>query len=412
VPEEQFVSICIHFEKSFEAGRPRNGARSLQRAGCGRRYFATGVRLARFPCQADSNELAVRQLGVWMTQWQAIRARISALLEAGKFLLSSREGDEVSPMGVLNTGEPEPARYILAAAVMLNQDAKKVGDLLQSFFESHGDNLPDAPRACLRSFVETGRYAWGEPEHLAGMTARITALACFRAEFEYLISDTEAVTKSLVIRAFTHLQSSIAADRTVRDRWFEALNDGEPACERLGACHLLLHGVWSFKAYGQRARTDLVLGDLRNNWDDPRRAATGLVLTEWKRLTGGSQEEVEAKADEARREAKIYCAEALAGFEVVSTRYVVLVSKHRLGPLLPNPVSEDGITYAHFNVAVDPLPPSQDARKPNQIDRRETAPQPRREPQFRQSVSLATVDRRWWHGRWRRSLRRPIPNHG
>jgi hypothetical protein len=298
-----------------------------------------------------------------MTQWQAISARISALLDAGRFLLSTRESDKSSPMGVLSTGEAEPARYIFAAARMLSQDAKKVGEVLQAFFESHGDHLPDAPKACLRSFVGGGRYAWGEPEHLAGMTARITSLASFRAEFEYLIADTEAVTKSLVVRAFTHLQSSIAADQSVRDRWQQAHKDGEHACERLGACHLLLHGVWSFKAYGQRARTDLVLGGPRNNWDEPRRAATGLILTEWKRVVSEDWEEVEAKADEARRQAQIYCAEALAGFEVESTRYVVLVSKGRIGQM-PKPANESGVTYAHFNVAVDPETPSKNARKP------------------------------------------------
>jgi hypothetical protein len=245
---------------------------------------------------------------------------------------------------------------------MLSQGANKVWEALQTFFESHGDHLPDAPKACLRSFLKEGRYAFGGPEHLAGMTARITSLACFRSEFEYLIADAEAVTMSLVVRAFTHLQSSIAADRTIRERWLQAFDDGEPACERLGACHLLLHGVWSFKAFGQRARTDLVLGERRNNWDEPRRAATGLILTEWKRVVGEDRKEVEAKGAEARREAENYCAEALAGFEVVSTRCVVLVSKRRLA--LPNTVIENGVSYAHFNVAVNPETPSKNARRP------------------------------------------------
>jgi hypothetical protein len=110
------------------------------------------------------------------------------------------------------------------------------------------------------------------------------------------------------------------------------------------------------------ARTDLVLGGLRNNWDEARCAATGLILTEWKRVIKVDRKAVEAKAAEARREAQIYCAEALAGFEVVSTRYVILVSKGRLGQL-PNPVVESGVTYAHFNVAVNPETPSKNARK-------------------------------------------------
>lgn len=300
--------------------------------------------------------------GVWMTQWTAISARISALLDAGSFLLRTRDGDTVTPKSPFKSGV-QPGEYIAGAAELLSQHAKQVENALQVFFKSHGDHLADTPRKCLSSFLEVNRYAFGEPDGLAGMTVRITALASFRAEFEYLIADTEALTKSLVVRAFTHLQSSIAADRSVRDCWKHAYHDGgEIACERLGACHLLLHGVWSFKAHGQGARTDLVLGELRENWDEARRAATGLILTEWKRVVGEDSEDVEVKANEARVQAENYCAEALAGFEVVYTRYVVLVSEGRLRQV-PNEVIEGNKVYKHFNVAVDPWSPSKDARK-------------------------------------------------
>jgi hypothetical protein len=66
------------------------------------------------------------------------------------------------------------------------------------------------------------------------------------------------------------------------------------------------------------------------------------------------------KADEALRQAKIYSAEPLAGFEVASTRYLVLVSTKRLQ--LPVPVVHNAVAYEYRNVAVDPDSPSFDAR--------------------------------------------------
>lgn len=84
-----------------------------------------------------------------------------------------------------------------------------------------------------------------------------------------------------------------------------------------------------------------------------------MILTEWKRVT--APDELEKRADEALRQAKIYSAEPLAGFEVASTRYLVLVSKKRL-ELLP-PIIQGVITYEYRNIAVDPETPSVDARK-------------------------------------------------
>jgi hypothetical protein len=185
-------------------------------------------------------------------------------------------------------------------------------------------------------------------------------LLSFQAEFEYLVSDSESVTKSLVGRAFVHLQSSIAADPKVRQSWIDAFDRGEPACERLGASHLLLHGVWSFKASAEYARTDLVLSEPCTDWDEPRRAAQGLVLTEWKRVVGPDQ--TDKKADEAFTQAKLYCEQPLAGFEVASVRYLILVSKKRLLPM-PEARVRNSVTYEYRNVAVDPDPPSIEARK-------------------------------------------------
>jgi len=264
-------------------------------------------------------------------------------------------------------GETAPPRYILGAVKIVGENAKDTGDILQRFFDWQATQLPDAPRSCLRKFVQETRFAFGQPNHLAGMTALIAAFASFRSEFEYLIADTEAVTKSLVARALTHLQGSIVADEVVRKRWRKAFKGGETACERLGACQLLLHGIWSFKASAEGARTDLVLGE--TTWDEARRVAQGLVLTEWK-LVRRESERV-AKAREGYEQAKLYCAGPLAGFELTSTRYIVLVSRERLET--PPPELVEDVTYEFRNVAVAPKSPSLEARKVARSKRRETA---------------------------------------
>jgi hypothetical protein len=297
---------------------------------------------------------------VWMTEWRAISARIAALLDTARFLLSTNVSDEITSAEILrekNGGDTAPARYILGAVRILGENAKDTGGILQRFFQSQATQLPDAPRACIRRFVEATRFGFGDPNHLAGMTAVIAAFASFRAEFEYLIADTEAVAKSLVVRAFTHLQSSIVADELVRNRWKQAFKHGETACERLGACHLLLHGIWAFKASTEGARTDLVLGE--TTWDEPSRVSQGLVLTEWKLVRGENTRL--PKAREAYKQAKLYCQSPLAGFEVTSTRYIVLVSQERLE--IPPAKIEGDVTYEFRNVAVAPKSPSQDARK-------------------------------------------------
>ena len=242
------------------------------------------------------------------------------------------------------------------------------------FLRLNGNDIPIRPKACLEKFLKDCHECFGGTDEnnplgtaagFAGATGALTYLASFRAEFEYLIADTEGVAKSLVVRALTHLQSSIAADDEVRQRWLKAFNDGETTCERLGACQLLLHGIWAFKASAEGARTDLVLGEPA--WDRARCVSQGLVLTEWKLVHG--ENERFTKAEEAFQQAKLYSERPLAGFEVRSTRYLVLVSQERLEAQPPKIVG--GVTYEVHNIAVDPENPSQDARRAASSTRRQ-----------------------------------------
>jgi hypothetical protein len=55
------------------------------------------------------------------------------------------------------------------------------------------------------------------------------------------------------------------ADSSIRQKWRNAFDEGEVACEKLGGVHLLLHGIWAFKVHTPEERTDLVLQEpIRN----------------------------------------------------------------------------------------------------------------------------------------------------
>ncbi len=190
-----------------------------------------------------------------------------------------------------------------------------------------------------------------------GIYGVLMLLGAFRAEFEFLSADNEAVARSLVVRSLTHLQRSIVADDTVRRRWKASFTAGETACEKLGACHLLGHGIWAFKASAEGERTDLVLGSRLEVTDDVRRAAEALALTEWKVVR--HRKEFKQKAQDAFNQAKRYSQGILAGFELASRRYLILVSEDYL--TLPDPITEVDAVYEYWNIAVSPHTPS--ARK-------------------------------------------------
>jgi hypothetical protein len=285
---------------------------------------------------------------MWMSEWRAISARIAALLGAGTFFFRTNDNDNYGGADVLIRN---------AEATVLS---------LRRFLELQGDHIPIDSKTCLDMFLEDYSERFGgtdenhpfsKPIGFSGATGVFTSLASFRAEFEYLVADTEAVARSLVTRALIHLQRSIVADDTIRQRWLGAFNDRETACEALGACHLLAHGIWAFKTSAAGERTDLVLGQSLPITDDVRSASQGLVLTEWKLVRGRA--DLRPKAREALDQAKRYREGILAGFEVASPRYLVIVSEDYL--VMPPVEEEAGVKYEYRNIAVAPTTPSQHA---------------------------------------------------
>jgi hypothetical protein len=192
---------------------------------------------------------------MWTVEWNALSARIAGLIEAGGVYLTELTNRDLGQYDVCED---------------LLRNANGVFERLQRFITNHEDALPQAAFVCLTSFLHryNGSFTGARFTQPVGGPPRVqsvvTLLASFRAEFTYLVSDTEAVARSRVARAFAHLQRSIVADEGIRATWdnaFQNTRTGETACEQLGATHLLLHGVWAFKADAIGGRTDLVLGE-------------------------------------------------------------------------------------------------------------------------------------------------------
>src|SRR5262249_41671343 len=149
----------------------------------------------------------------------------------------------------------------------------------------------------------------------------------------------------------------LAIDDDVSKRWLAAFEHHETRCEKLGALHLLSHGVYAFKADAYTGRTDLILGETPSTEDI--QAAAALVLTEWKLVRDG--EDHAAKAVEGQIQARRYANVELGAFELRTIRYVVLVSREPIKTLTDQ--QEGDVTYRFINVAIVPGTPSTEARR-------------------------------------------------
>jgi hypothetical protein len=285
----------------------------------------------------------------WRDEWSALSQRIRGLSKTGSLLALLLQGRD-------HGGTKE-----------ISHQSKEIFVQLQEFKE--GFTLPQTATAPLKRWLDTHRDLFLLPrpgENDQQVRARVAAmlplLAALESEVTYHLADGQELVRRRSERAFVHLQRLIAADPEVRERWKKAFEKSEVRCGQLGAAHLLLHGIWAFKADAAGARTDLVFQEplTSDSLSEVERAAEGLALTEWK---VASSSEAKRKFKEARDQAALYAEEALAGFELTSYRYAVVVTKRRLSP--PPDTNEGGITYRHINVAVDPATPSTDARRKN-----------------------------------------------
>lgn len=227
---------------------------------------------------------------------------------------------------------------------------------LRSFRESFHDSLPVAAANAIDDFVaKTGTLVsdtTGTADLLQERVwAALVQLAAFETEMSFLLSDIQESIRARSERAFAHLQRSIVVDLDVRTKWQKAFADGEVACEKLGAVHLLQHGIWAFKIDAVvGARTDLVYQEPAPDLTAVERYADGLVLTEWKKASVDG--ESDKRFEEARSQASRYAEGPLATTELRAYRYAIVVSRRRVE--VPADVREGSVVYRHINIAVEP----------------------------------------------------------
>jgi hypothetical protein len=279
----------------------------------------------------------------WREDWLRLSARIRGLVEgSGRFL-------------------PQNANEYAAMHHDIVLRARKTFGELENFYRVHKTLIPRAAGQCLEEFEMLHGVAFRQQlPAMCNSVDAITSLSVLdslRVELNDLLKDREEIAKSLAARAFAHLQRSIVADESLQARWvakFEGTHTAETECEKLGGVHLLLFGIFAFKVNAAGERTDLVFQQPIKE-AEVQRTSEALVLTEWKILKENSN--LDNLIDRARLQVAAYQAGALAGLELWSRRYLVMVSRdfdHRL----PKEIADQGVTYEVINIAVAPSSPS------------------------------------------------------
>ena len=286
----------------------------------------------------------------WYHEWQALRARIKGLLDAGTFFYSALQHSSADDQSVRTK--------------ILLKNSEKIFSSLNGFLESYRSAIPEEALVSLERFlnqteIKNFNFNPSGSQIRGHAQFALTSLAAFQSEFSYIISDTQAIALRITERAFVHLQRGIIADDDIKKKWHSAFKYGETKCEKLGALHLLSHGVWAFKAHGEKGRTDLILNEPLPDSSIIEKTSTALVLTEWKVVENDN--ELDKKIKKAFEQTKLYVSGVLGGIELTNYRYLVMVSEK--GMRMPSDLIEDTIVYRHINVAVNPDTPSVEAKK-------------------------------------------------
>lgn len=280
--------------------------------------------------------------------WLAISRRIRGLMQAADLQAQLMLSDNNDTFGV--------QKYI-------GNSYNDIFNKIKQFSDDHNGELPTEIEQAISSFVAKWCSLFAEARSNASKArAAIVLLAALEAEITYLLSDQQAKIQSRTERAFLHLKRSLAADDHQRSIWQSAFGTkGETACEKLGASHLLLHGIYAFKVGAEGARTDLILSSFPEI-DDVAGAVDGLVLTEWK--VASCSQDANKRYAEAKKQAQSYADGVLAGIELNQIRYLVVVTEKQLpNSSIPPDEKIDGVSYRHINLAINPDVPSVDAKK-------------------------------------------------
>jgi hypothetical protein len=278
----------------------------------------------------------------YLGAWKAISAHIRGLLAAAELHAQFFISHNKNPYGIAKTLQVQCGGII---------------EELKSFHIMYAASIPVPAREAFARFMADGGKQNADNslgDELLGR-AVIIKIAAFEAETTFFFHDAREKLRSACELAFVHLQRLIVVDEDVRAKWKRAFSDGETKCEKLGAVHLLWHGIWAFKVDASGARTDLVFPEPINF--ENKTVDVGLVLTEWKKATNDTTQIY----TEAQKQAAMYSEGVLAGIELVSHRYVVVVTEKYAKP--PSDLEIKGVVYRHINIAVDPDSPSIASKK-------------------------------------------------
>ena len=296
---------------------------------------------------------------------------MNTLLDAWNLLAARIHGLEAAIFGFTQTVQyvsigQQPTldvqdRLEIANRTLLPTMKECLQEILK-FRDTYSGQLSGPVNECITRFDTIAKSALGT--NAPGGRHQIQCIVAFvalRSELNYHLSDRESQMIKLVERAFLHLRRRIIADPDFAKQWKTSYqNGGEAACEKLGAVHLLQHGIWSFKAHSEHERTDLILG-APLDMQEADRSADALILTEWKKFDDQKykpkerESQMQKIAESAVKQAGIYTKSSLAGYEIRSTRYIPIVTEDRVAV---SDIDEDGIKYRVINIPVDPESPS------------------------------------------------------
>jgi hypothetical protein len=280
------------------------------------------------------------------TEWDSITSRVHGLQVACGVFYPAVESKGSDYYGVSNSSLIPLAREIYAD--------------IESLRRKYENQLAPSARTAIDEFLQKHARLFTNANGLAGVGATTVALSAIAATVTTLLADREARARSITDRAFAHLQRLLVADEEVRAKWQRAFARGEVACEGLGGAHLLQHGIFAFKVTAQGERTDLVFGEPLEIGEAERTSPSALVLTEWKLARTG--DEVEAKLEEARRQAALYAGGSISDLELTTVRFAVVLAEKRRD--VANEVRDGAVVYRQVVLAVNPDAPSAAARRP------------------------------------------------
>jgi hypothetical protein len=275
--------------------------------------------------------------------WIGLSARIRGLLQASHLAAEILTKNSDALPGMIELGKHASAvlNDLVTFGASLDASAERASRAIEKLKETAGP-----------LFFDSGDRT--QETRLIHIRSGLVMIAAAEAEIGYLLRDRQSAIRSRSERAFEHLQRLIVVDASVRHQWAQAFEIGEIECEKLGAVHLLGHGIWAFKVNATGGRTDLVYQEPLTDIGSVKRSADGLVLTEWKKLK--RRENPISCYEGAREQASHYATGILAGTELTQYRYAIVVSTNEVE--IPEDFEAGGVVYRHINICISPRMPS------------------------------------------------------